>query len=63
MGKKLLNYYSEAKKMGGIKAQMRLAIITKIPGTRAGKLPDSDENIAAFENAMTEIKKTIKPKK
>lgn len=57
MAIKLLNYFDEAKKIGGIKAQLRLAVRTKIPSPRARELPDSDENIRLFEEAMMEIKK------
>ncbi len=63
MGKKLLSYYSEAKRMGGLKAQMRLAVITRIPGTKAAAAPDSPQNIAKFEQAMIEIKKSLNSKK
>ena len=59
MGLKLLEYYREAKKLGGLTAQMRLAVITKIPGTKAEEVPDSPENIEKFERAMKEIKKNI----
>ncbi len=57
MGKKLLDYYEKAAHLGGLKAKMRLAIITKIPSTKAPAEPDSAENIALFEKAMQEIKK------
>ena len=59
MAKQLLNYYAEAKRIGGLTAQMRLAVITKVPGTRAGKMPDSPDLIAKFENALGEIKKNL----
>lgn len=57
MGQKLLKFYEDAKKLGGIKAQMRLAAITKTPSTKAGGEADSLENIKKFESAMAEIKK------
>ena len=45
MGAKLTQFYEEAKKIGGIKAQMRMAILTKMPSTQASISPDSQENI------------------
>lgn len=60
MGQKLLSYYDEAKKIGGFKAQMRLALLTSIGGQKAGKEPDSPENIKKFEKGMQEIRKEFK---
>jgi len=57
MGAKLTQYYDEAKKIGGIKAQMRMAVLTKMPSSQAAGEPDSQENIKLFENALNEIKK------
>lgn len=52
-----MRYYDDARKLGGLKAQMRLAILTNIPGPKAQQLLDSTENISIFERAMNEIKK------
>lgn len=57
MAQKLLQYYEEAKKLGGLKAQMRLALLTKIPSNKAEELPDTPENIKIFEDAFNELKK------
>lgn len=59
MGQKLLKYYDEAKKIGGLTAQIRLAVITKTPGNKAEAAPDSPENLAKFEQAINEIKKNL----
>jgi len=55
MGAKLLDFYEEARKSGGLKAQMRLAILTGIPSSRAGEVPDSPDNLKKFEMALTTI--------
>ncbi len=60
MGEKLTKYYEEAKNLGGIKAQMRLAVITLTPLSKAKSEPDSPENIEKFEKAMEEIRKELK---
>jgi len=60
MGQKLIAYYEKAKVMGGAKASIRLAVITKIPSSVAVTQPDSPANIALFENAMKEISKEFK---
>ncbi|MCG8699660.1 MAG: hypothetical protein MI922_16515 [Bacteroidales bacterium] len=57
MAQKLIEFYNEADRVGGIKAKMRLAIISKLPSVKAETEPDSPENIAKFEKAMEEIKK------
>lgn len=57
MGIKLIKEYEKAKQLGGLKAQMRLAILTKISGPKAATLPDSTENLSCFEMAMREILK------
>jgi hypothetical protein len=56
MGEKLSQYFEAATAMGGIKAKMRLAALTCLPGQAAATAPDSPENIAKFEKAMEEIK-------
>jgi hypothetical protein len=60
MGAKLLDYYEQAKTMGGLKAQMRLAMITKIPSSKATTEPDSPDNVKIFDNAIYELKKEFK---
>ncbi|MCX7880461.1 MAG: hypothetical protein N2517_07345 [Ignavibacteria bacterium] len=62
MGEKLLKFYEQAYKLGGIKAQMRLAILTLLPSTKAKDEPDSQENIQKFEKAMKEIEKEFENK-
>lgn len=57
MGQKLSAYFDEAANMGGFKARMRLAILTKVGGDDAASAPDSPENIKKFEDAMTELRK------
>lgn len=56
MGKQLLEKYDEAKKIGGLSAQIRLAILTKMPSSKAAEAPDSDENISRFRASMEIIK-------
>ena len=57
MAQQLVAYYDKAKQVGGLKAQMRLAMISKLPSSKAANEPDSPENIKIFEQAMTEIRK------
>jgi hypothetical protein len=55
MGQKLVSYFDAAKVKGGLKAQTKLAMITKMSSTAATAAPDSSENIALFEKAMSMI--------
>jgi hypothetical protein len=60
MGKQLMEIYEEAKKIGGFGAQVRLAILTKMPSTKAQAADDSFENITKFREAMDIIYKEYK---
>jgi hypothetical protein len=55
MGQKLIKFYELAKAEGGAMAQMRLAMKTNLPSTKAGEAPDSPENIATFKAAYKEV--------
>lgn len=57
MAEKLSKFYDEVSQLGGLKAKMRLAVLTSISSSKAGGEPDSPENIKKFEKAMQEIKK------
>lgn len=63
MGKHLLEMYDEAKKLGGLSAQIRLAILTKMPSTKAADAPDSEENLILFRSCMGTIKNEFSNKK
>jgi hypothetical protein len=60
MGQTLAEFYKQAEKLGGLKAQMRMAIITLLPSAKAAAVPDSPDLIAKFERALTEIRKEFK---
>jgi hypothetical protein len=51
--------YEEAGRIGSLTARMRLAMLTKIPSTKAGSEPDSPENIRIFKQALETIKKDM----
>lgn len=57
MGQQLVSFYEQAGQLGGMKAKMRMAMITKVPSAQASTAPDSPENVKAFEQAMNELKK------
>ncbi len=57
MGAKLTQCYEQVKAAGGLKAQMRLAVLTSVPSAKASELPDSFENVKKFQEAMDQIKK------
>jgi tellurite resistance protein len=57
MGQRLIEYYEKARAMGGIKAQMRLAMMTRVPSDAAVHEQDSSENIRKFEDAIKELQK------
>jgi hypothetical protein len=55
VGEQLLREYEEAKRLGGMKAQVRLAILTRMSAPRAKDAPDSAENLAIFREAMLKL--------
>lgn len=57
MGQKLADYYTEVKAVGGLKAQVRLAILTKIPLDKAKAEEDTPELQDLFKNAFDQVKK------
>jgi len=60
MGQQLLKEYEKAYALGGMKARMRLAVLTKIPTQKAESEPDSPGNLAKFAAAMNELSKEFK---
>mgnify|MGYP001172899065 CR=1 FL=1 len=55
MGQALNNYFLKAKEKGGLQAQVKLAMITKMSSDDAIQAPDSEENIKLFEDAIKKI--------
>lgn len=55
MGQKLLDIYEKAKNKGGIKSQVRLAMITKMSSVKAKEAEDSEENVKRFEQALLQV--------
>jgi hypothetical protein len=55
MGDRLVEFYKQARARGGIEAQIKLALITKLSCTKAQALEDSADNLGLFENAFRKI--------
>ena len=55
MGIVLTSYYDKVKASGGLEAQVKLAILTKMSALQAAEAVDSKENIEKFEAAMAQI--------
>jgi len=55
MGKKMLDIYEAIKQEGGIRAQMRLAMLTGLASPQAAKADDSPEMLKKFAAAYKEI--------
>lgn len=60
LGQKLVNYYELAKEIGGVHAQLKLAILTMVTSKKAVDLPDSPDLIKKFENSIEIIKNEFK---
>ena len=55
MGTELIAFYEEAKAIGGVEAQVRLAMMTKMSSVKAKEAEDNQENIMIFREAMSKI--------
>jgi len=55
MGAKLSSYYEAAKAKGGLAAQIKLAVLTKMAASAAATADDSAQNIKVFEDAMRQL--------
>ncbi len=55
MGTKLMQYYDYITKEMGAKGQIKLAMKTKLPSTKAAMADDSDETVAKFKAAIAEL--------
>ena len=60
MGAQLLSFYEKANALGAIKAQMRLAMKSGIPSSKASTEPDSPENIQRMAQALKTIEVEFK---
>jgi hypothetical protein len=61
MGARLAAYYTEAEALLGLDGKIQLAMLTRIPSTRALVEPDSADNVSRFEGAMSTIRRARPP--
>ncbi|MBN2525733.1 MAG: hypothetical protein JXR76_05005 [Deltaproteobacteria bacterium] len=55
MGAKLEEYFVKVKAEGGLNAQMKLAMLTKMSPAKAKEAPDNEANIRIFEEAIKKL--------
>ncbi len=55
MGAKLASYYDMAKAKGGMQAQIKLAMLTKMGPQDVASAEDSPANIKKFEDALSQL--------
>lgn len=56
MGEQLNFFYSKAEELGGLRAKIKLSLLTKVSSTQANALTDTNELINKFEQAMVVLK-------
>jgi hypothetical protein len=59
MGARLAAFYAEAEGLAGLDGKIQLAMMTRIPSTRALVEPDSPDNLSKFEGAMNTLRRSI----
>jgi hypothetical protein len=57
VGARLAAYYAEAEAIAGLDGKIQLAMLTRIPSTRAVIEPDSADNVAKFDSAMATLRR------
>ena len=55
MGAVLTSYFDKAKAAGGLSAQVKFAMLTKMSSDQAAQAADSPENIKLFEEALKKL--------
>jgi hypothetical protein len=55
MGAALTAFFDKAKAKGGLAAQVKFAMMTKMSSEQAGQAPDSPDNIRKFEDALAQL--------
>jgi hypothetical protein len=59
MGSILASYFDKAREAGGIAAQVKLAMLTKMAKTAAEAAPDTADNIKTFDEALKQISPNV----
>lgn len=55
MGERLIQIYQTVRERGGIEAQIKLAMITRMSSIKAREVEDTEEYLKIFENAKEKI--------
>jgi hypothetical protein len=61
MGARIAGFYAEAESIAGLDGKIQLAMLTRIPSTRALVEPDSPQNVARFESAIQHLRRISSP--
>jgi hypothetical protein len=56
MGDKIVQYFEEAKRLGGLMGQVRLAMLTTVISSKAPTIPDTPDNLQKFREAIEQVK-------
>lgn len=56
MGKRIVGYFAEADRIGGLPAKMHLALETKVTSARAAAIEDDPQLCARFETALAGLR-------
>lgn len=55
MGERLIQIYQTVRERGGIEAQIKLALITRMSSIKAREVEDTEEYLKIFEDARGKI--------
>ena len=60
MSKELWAFYHHAHEIGGLNAQIKLAMLTGLPASKIGDVEDTPEIRLKFKSAMRQIEEEFK---
>jgi hypothetical protein len=63
MSKELWAFYHRAHEIGGLNAQIRLAMLTGLPASKIGEVEDTPEVRLRFKTAMRQVEEEFKNSK
>lgn len=63
MSKELWAFYHRAHEIGGLNAQIKLAMLTGIPASKLGEIEDTPEVRLKFKTALRQVEEEFKNSK
>ena len=63
MGEKMIKFFEEAERLGGLQGKVRLAMLSLTPSQQARIIPDTPENLRKLQGAIDQLKSELQQQK